>query len=71
MKLFFRIVLAVLSFLGVVLFCLAGVSYLPRTDLIGMSTSIGFMVLAILSLGLFSYVTFQMEVNEEQLSERD
>jgi hypothetical protein len=60
MKLFLRIVLAILGFLGVDVFCVAGISYLPRTDLLGMLTGVGFMFLAIISLGLFGYVTITL-----------
>lgn len=66
MNILFRIILAIIGFLGAAFFCITGVSYLPRTDLLGMLTGVDFMFLAISSLGLFGYATITL--SEKQVT---
>jgi hypothetical protein len=69
MNILFRVILAILSFLGVGFFCVIGVSYLPKTDLVSMLIGVGFMFLAILCMGLFGYVTITLSEKKTPVGE--
>jgi len=68
MNILFRVILAVLSFLGVSFFCTVGVSF-KGTDMVSMLTSVGFMFLAVLCMGLFGYVTITLSEKKTPVGE--